>query len=138
MLLAKGAALSLILLIPACTSAPQPESISDAIGEISWVLESGSVDGTDLTMVEGFLVTLERTPTGIRGIACGAYSADFGQSGPLFASLVADAVGCIDPAETELSNLAFQALIAVTEFELDNNDLVLTTTDIELRFSPNE
>ena len=135
--LAKGAAFILILLISSCTPAPQPESISDAIGETSWVLKSGSVNGTELKMVERFQVTLERTPAGIRGIACGGYSADFGQSGPLFASLIADASGCADPAMAELTNLAFQALVAVTEFELDSNDLVLTATDIELRFSPN-
>ncbi len=131
-------AFSIVLLVSACTPVSKPASVSDAIGETSWVLISGSVDGTDLTMVEGFPVTLERTPTGIKGTAaCNRYSAVLSDDGgPLFASLYADLVACSDPAAGELQTLALQGLASVTDFELDGDDLILKAIDIELSFSP--
>lgn len=131
------ASLTLVALIVACgPSAPDASDPRDEQVEGAWVLESGSVGGAPVPVVEGHGITLTVEGSRISGTAaCNSYGGivEPTADGIRFDELVQTDMGC-EP-EVQASEQTYMAgLAAVGRIGRDGEHLVLTGPEVELRF----
>ncbi len=123
------AALAAVALLGACSGGPDVDG--------SWHLAAGTVDGSELALVDASPVTLTVDGTSVSGTAaCNTYFGDVD---------VADGWRPGEPGRTEkgcdadlmaLETAYLGALGRVTAADRDGDDLVLTGDAVKLRFEP--
>jgi heat shock protein HslJ len=114
------------------------EPVADRFADVTWELLGGTVDGTDLVLVEGSPVTLSVADGEVGGrAACNTYGGALtitGEEvavGPLRSTMMA----CLDDGVMELEAAFLGGLERVTAVALDDEILVLTGEGVELRFA---
>lgn len=130
--------LALGLLATACmtggSTSPSPPNPNDLLG--SWVLVEGSGPGGEVTIVDGYRITLEMQGPEIGGTsACNHY---FGRMAVVGDALRIDELGgtemACEPAVMESESAYWAALGAVTRWARDGNSLTLSGPEASLTY----
>lgn len=124
------------LTLSACAEPGEPGA-SDPT-DSAWVLESGTLDGAAIPIVDGHPITLTFDDTGIGGTAaCNGYFGGYTISGTeiSFSDLGQTMMAC-EPAEVMDSETKYlQAMALVGAFTATDETLTLTGEGVELVFA---
>lgn len=134
-----GALVCLTILIVACADPAQkggdpPQTGEDPVGT-PWQLESGTVDGNDLTLVDDHPITLTISDNGVSGTAaCNGYFGTASISGAevSFSGLGATEMACSPEQVMELERIYLEALPRVRGFSSTAERLTLTGEGVDL------
>jgi heat shock protein HslJ len=124
----------LVLVGGACAAPDEPTA--DPAG-IPWELESGTIDGTEVTLVDSHPVTLALTDEEIGGTAaCNGYGATVTVSGSTIeiGELASTAMACAPDEVMDSETQYLEALARVEEFTSTADRLTLTGEGVELSF----
>ncbi|HET9260041.1 MAG TPA: META domain-containing protein [Acidimicrobiia bacterium] len=122
---------ALVLAGTACLGSDFADSV-----EGSWQLVSGTVDGTEIPILEAHPVTIVFDEDQASGIsACNSYSGSYTLDGSSieFGNLVMTEMACLDPGVMEAEEAYSAGLLAVETVTLDDG-LTLRGPDVELVF----
>lgn len=128
---------------PAPTPTPPPDPsplLSSPEPTEDWELESGSLDGASIPIVDGHPITLLIGDSAVWGMsACNSYGAELtsGNGSFRFGESWSTAAGCPDDVAVAASEAAyFAALHRVETSRRESGELVLSGNGVELRFRP--
>jgi heat shock protein HslJ len=102
----------------------------------SWQLTSGTVDGTEIPLIDSHPITITFDGDRVSGTAaCNRFSGDFELSGSIISlgDLAVTEMGCFPPEVMELEMTFIDAITRATTVAIDNG-LVLSGSDVELTF----
>jgi heat shock protein HslJ len=129
-----AAVICLVVVGGACAAPGDPTG--DPTG-IPWELESGTIDGAEVTLVDSHPVTLTMTDEEIGGTAaCNGYGATVTVSGSTIeiGELASTAMACAPDEVMESETQYLEALPRVEEFSNTAERLTLTGEGVELSF----
>jgi heat shock protein HslJ len=105
---------------------------------IAWELASGSVDGTEIPVVDGHPVTLSFTDDAAGGTAaCNRYAGSFviSRGDITFSDLGSTEMACMPETVMESETLYLEALPLVDEFSMTEDELNLSGEGVELTYT---
>lgn len=123
----------LVLASTACLGSDFADSVAG-----SWQLVSGSVDGTEVPILDTHPITIVFEEDQASGVsACNNYSGSYTLEGSSieFANVVMTEMACLDPGVMEAEAAYSAGLLAVDTITLDET-LTLTGPEVELVFEP--
>lgn len=124
-----------IVLLAVASSACLGSDFADSV-EGSWQLVSGTVDGTEVPILDTHPITIEFEDGQASGVsACNNYSGSFNLDGSSieFGNVIMTEMACLDPGVMEAEAAYAAGLLAVDTITLDET-LTLTGPDVELVF----
>lgn len=137
------ATIVLILIVVACAGSPGASPSGSAPGPIdatgTWRLESGSLDGPPIPLIDDWPVTLVVDGSSVSGTAaCNGYGAEFVvQDGVVrLGELSSTAMACDPPQVMDVEAAYTSALQRVDAAAMDGDALVLSGPGVSLRFLP--
>jgi heat shock protein HslJ len=129
-----------VLLVASCGEPMQPGSDPHARVDptgIPWELESGTIDSSDVPVVDGNPITLTIADRSASGTAaCNGYGSEVSMTGNKieFAEIMSTAMACTPDEVMDLEALYLEALPRVSEFSNTAESLTLTGSSVELNF----
>jgi heat shock protein HslJ len=132
---------SLALVLTACAD-PGEEAAADPTVE-RWLLQAGTLDGADISLVEGYPITLIfDEPEGTAGgkSACNQWFGGYTLSGNelTFTDIGGTLMACTDEGVMESETAFLTALELVEIFTMEGNELNLTGEGVDLLFVVDE
>lgn len=131
----------LVIALAACAD-PGEEGGSDPTTD-AWILEAGTLDGSDIPMVDGYPITLIfDQPEGTAGgkSACNQWFGGYTLSGNelTFTDLGGTMMACLDEGVTESEAAFLDAMAQVELFTMSGDELNLTGEAVDLLFVVDE
>ncbi len=131
----------LAVLLAACAD-PAEEAAADPTSE-AWLLQAGTLDGADITIVDGYPITLVfDQPEGTAGgkSACNQWFGGYTLSGNelTFSDLGGTLMACVDEGVMDSETAFLSALGLVEIFTVEGNELNLTGEGVDLLFVVDE
>ena len=134
-------AIALTTVLAACAD-PGEEGASDPTTD-SWVLEAGTLDGADISIVEEFPITLifdepEKTAGGTS--ACNQWFGSYTLSGNelTFTDIGQTMMACVDEGVMDSETAFLEAMGLVELFTVEDGQLNLSGVDVDLLFVVDE
>jgi len=134
-------AIALTTVLAACAD-PGEEGASDPTTD-SWVLEAGTLDGADISIVEEFPITLIfDEPEGTAGgtSACNQWFGSYTLSGNelTFTDIGQTMMACVDEGVMDSETAFLEAMGLVELFTVEDGQLNLSGVDVDLLFVVDE
>jgi heat shock protein HslJ len=128
-------AVCLVILVAACAD-PVGAGGGDPTA-VPWELEAGTIDGSELILLDGFPITLNLTEDSASGsAACNGYGAlvSMTEREIIFSEIISTAMACSPEEVMESETRYLEALPRVDTFEGTQDHLTLTGDGVELDF----
>lgn len=120
---------------------PSDEDITglDAFGSDQWMLVDGTVDGTQLVLIDTHPVTVALTPEGLGGTsACNSYFGSISADGDtlIVSDLGSTMMACVEEGVMDLESVFLGAMQRVTAATRSGGGMSLTGDGMVLDFTP--
>jgi heat shock protein HslJ len=126
---------ALIILVAACADPGLAAGVDPTA--VPWELEAGTVDGSELILVDGHPITLNITEDSANGTAaCNGYGTGvlMAEGQITFSEIISTAMACSPEEVMESEARYLDALSRVDSFAGDKDRLTLTGDDVEMSF----
>jgi heat shock protein HslJ len=130
-----AALLALALVLGGCAQPAEPEGDPTAH---AWQLETGTLDGAPILIVESHPITLSFTDDSAGGTAaCNGYGGPYTISGAelTFAPPAVTEMACMPEQVMESETMYLAALVRVSNFTIDEERMTLTGEGVEMVFA---
>lgn len=126
----------IVLALAACAEPSEPAAV-DPTGS-DWALESGTIDGAEIPVLDTHPITMVFEEDGAGGTsACNQYSGSYQLSGTelAFSDLIQTEMACVPDEVMDSERMYLEALDRVDGFAATTDSLTLRGDGVELMFS---